>query len=392
MTNSSSGGLGMLTEDQLRARKTIKWNFFGADVLPLWVAEMDYATAPPVLEGVKAAVAREEFGYPAIGDDTLQQATAAWCANRYGWQVDPALIRAVPDVLKGMELAIKFLTRPDSPVVLPVPAYTPFFEVLNVTGRQRVEIPTVRQESGRYLPDLEALDAAFARGAGSVILCNPINPLGTAFTADELRAIVDLAVRHGARVIADEIWGPVVYGRRHIPAASVSDGAVDSVVTLASASKGWNLPGLMCAQVIMSNRDDVDAWNQINMIHQMGTSTIGIRANIAAYQHGEPWLDDLLGYLSANRDHLARELPQAVPGLKVNNPEGTYFAWVDLRGLNLPSEPTDYLFSKAKVALSPGFAFGAETGTGFVRLNFATSREILDRAIAAMVAALKEHA
>ena len=128
------------------------------------------------------------------------------------------------------------------------------------------------------------------------------------------------------------------------------------------------------------------------MIHQMGTSTIGIRANIAAYEHGEPWLDDLLVYLRANRDHLARELSQSVPGLTVNNPEGTYFSWLDLRGLDLPAEPTDYLFAKAKVGLSPGFAFGAETGTGFVRLNFATSREILDRAIEAMVRALRNPA
>jgi cysteine-S-conjugate beta-lyase len=377
-----------LTEEQLRRRKTIKWNLFEPDVLPLWIAEMDFPTAPLVVDAARACVGNEEFGYPIFGEDTLPKATADWCSRRYGWHVDPQWVRVVPDVLKGMEAVINFLTRPESPVALPVPAYMPFFDVLHVTGRQRVEIPMAQQDSGRYVLDPEAVDAAFAKGAGSLILCNPNNPLGTAFTEDELRAIVDVAARHGARVIADEIWGPLVYERRHIAAASVSDAAAETVITLVSASKGWNLPGLMCAQVILSNRHDADEWDRINMLHKLGTSTVGIRANIAAYNHGAEWLDELLTYLRANRDHLARALPDAVAGVKVNAPEGTYLSWVDFRALNLPSEPADYLLSKAKVALSPGIPFGATVGSGFARLNFGTTRAILDRAIEAMAAAL----
>lgn len=147
-----------------------------------------------------------------------------------------------------------------------------------------------------------------------MILCNPNNPLGTAFTADELRAIVDIAARHNARVIADEIHAPLVYDRPHVASASVSDTAADTVVTLLSASKGWNLPGLMCAQVVLSNPRDIDEWDRINMLHKMGAATVGIRANIAAYEGDAGWLDELLGYLRANRDHLARALPEAVPG------------------------------------------------------------------------------
>ncbi|WP_454561063.1 MalY/PatB family protein [Mycobacterium haemophilum] len=378
----------LLTEQQLRARNTIKWNFFGPDVLPLWVAEMDYPTAPAVLDGARACVENEEFGYPPFGEDTLPRATADWCRQRYGWHVQPDWIRVVPDVLKGMEVVVNFLTRPESPVALPVPAYMPFFSVLQVTGRQRVEIPTVQQDSGRYVLDLDALEAAFVQGAGSVILCNPNNPLGTAFTEAELQAIVDIAASHGARVIADEIWGPLVYGRRHIAAASVSDPAAETVVTLVSASKGWNLPGLMCAQVILSNSRDVEEWDRINMLHKMGTSTVGIRANIAAYQHGASWLDELINYLQANRDHLVRVLPELVPGVKVNVPEGTYLSWVDFRGLNLPAEPAEYLLANAKVALSPGIPFGATVGAGFARLNFGTTRAILDRAIEAIATAI----
>lgn len=377
-----------LTADQLRGRKTIKWNHFGPDVLALWVAEMDFPTAPAVLDAVRACVAGEEFGYPPFGEDDLPRATAQWCERRYGWSVRPEWVHVVPDVLKGMEVVINFLTRPESPVVLPVPAYFPFFNVLRITGRQRVEIPTPQDGSGRYVLDLDALDAAFASGAGSLILCNPNNPLGTAFTADELRAIVDIAAGHNGRVIADEIHAPLVYGRPQVAAASVSDTAAETVVTLLSASKGWNLPGLMCAQVVLSNPRDIDEWNRINMLHKMGASTVGIRANIAAYGHGGPWLDELLVYLQANRDHLARVLPEAVPGVKVNAPEATYMSWVDFRALNLPSEPAEYLLSKAKVALSPGIPFGPTVSSGFARLNFATPRAILDRAIEAIAAAL----
>src|ERR1700758_2759268 len=253
-----------LTEAQLRRRKTIKWNLFGPDVLPLWITEMDFPTAPAVLDGIRACVANEEWGYPPLGEDAWSRATPDWCRRRYGWHVSPERVRVVPDVLKGLEVVINFLPRPESPVVLPVPAYMPFFDVLQVTGRQRVEIPMLQQDSGRYVMDLEALDAAFAGGAGSLILCNPNNPLGTAFREDELRAIVDIAARHDARVIADEIHGPLVYGRPHVAAASVSDTAADIVVTVMSASKGWNLPGLICAQVILSNERDVRDWEFIN--------------------------------------------------------------------------------------------------------------------------------
>jgi cysteine-S-conjugate beta-lyase len=377
-----------LTEQQLRERKTIKWNHFGPDVLPLWIAEMDFPTAPAVVDGIRACVADEEFGYPAFREDTLARATADWCRRRYGWRAAPEWVRVVPDVLKGLEVVINFLTRPESPVVLPVPAYMPFFDVLQITGRQRVEIPMLQDDSGRYVLDLDALDAAFAGGAGSLILCNPNNPLGTSYREDELRAIVDIAARHGARVLADEIHGPLVYGRPHVAAASVSDTAAHTVVTLMSASKGWNLPGLICAQVILSNERDAREWEFINKLHKMGVSTIGIRANIAAYNHGGDWLDELLEYLRANRDHLAARLPTSSPGVKVNTPEATYMSWVDFRALNLTTEPADHLLAKAKVALSPGTPFGATVGSGFARLNFATPRAILDRAIDAIAAAL----
>ncbi|OBJ74050.1 aminotransferase class I/II-fold pyridoxal phosphate-dependent enzyme [Mycobacterium sp. 1274756.6] len=375
-----------LDEQRLRARNTVKWNRYPADVLPLWVAEMDFPTAPPVLAAIRAWAEREEFGYPRFGHDALPAATAEWCGRRYGWPVTADQVRVVPDVLAGLKLAIDFLTRPQSPVVLPVPAYMPFFDVLQIAGRQRVEVPMLREPTGRYTLDLAAIEAAFAAGAGSLILCNPYNPLGTAFSAAELRAVVDLAAAHGARIVADEVHAPLVYRGRHVPAASVSPAAAATVVTVLSASKGWNLPGLKCAQVILSNPADATVWDAMNWLNWMGASTVGIAANLAAYRDGEDWLDAVLVHLRGNRDRVADALPELVPGLTVTRPEGTYLAWLDCTALDLPEEPADYLLSHARVALNPGIPFGA--GTGCARLNFATTRPILDRAIAAIAAAL----
>lgn len=375
-----------LTPARLRERNTVKWNRFDSDVLALWVAEMDYPTAPGVRAAIRAAVDREEFGYPRFGHDALPIATADWCADRYGWTVNPEWVAIVADVLKGVELAIGFLTRPQSPVVLPVPAYMPFFDVLQVAGRGRVEVPVVPDAAGRYGLDLDAVASAFAAGAGSIILCNPFNPLGTVFTAAELRAVVDLAATHGARVIADEIHAPLVYDGRHVPAASVSPAAAETVVTVMSASKAWNLPGLKCAQLILSNPADAAIWRRVNWLNWMGASTVGITANLAAYRDGAPWLDAVLQYLRCNRDRVADTLPARVPGLQVTRPEGTYLSWLDLRALDLPEEPADYLLQHARVALNPGIPFGA--GSGCARLNFATTAAILDDALDAIVAAL----
>lgn len=238
----------LLTEEQLRGRNTLKWNYFGPDVVPLWLAEMDFPTAPAVLDGVRACVDNEEFGYPPLGEDSLPRATADWCRQRYGWCPRPDWVRVVPDVLKGMEVVVEFLTRPESPVALPVPAYMPFFDVLHVTGRQRVEVPMVQQDSGRYLLDLDALQAAFVRGAGSVIICNPNNPLGTAFTEAELRAIVDIAARHGARVVGEPVRG---IHHRERPCS------LDYLETGARDGRGEPLTVLECEEhVIRRPRDE----------------------------------------------------------------------------------------------------------------------------------------
>lgn len=253
-----------LTPSELRRRGTLKWNQFDPDVLAMWVAEMDFPTAPAVVAAAAAAVAREEFGYPSQPSAArLAGALSGFSSRRYGWPVPAERVHLLPDVLRGVELAVDCYTAPGSPVVLPTPAYMPFFEVATVTHRPLVEVPMLL-EAGRHRLDLEGIDRAFGAGAGSVILCQPYNPLGRRFRAEELVALSEVVAAHGGRVVADEIHGPLTYGERHVPYASVSAAAASHAVTVTSASKPFNLPGLKCAAAITSNDADEERFRQIS--------------------------------------------------------------------------------------------------------------------------------
>lgn len=367
--------------DELRRRAGLKWDRFGPDVLPAWVAEMDFTVAPAVRQAIVDAVAAEAFGYAA---DPLVERLRAACAGwqrRYGWEVDAGDVHVVPDAVRGVEVAIDAYSPPGSPVVLPTPAYTAFFDVLAVSRRPVVEVPANREL------DLDAVDRAFAGGARCLILCNPHNPLGRVFSADELRALAELVGSHGGRVVADEVHAPLTYpGHFHVPYPTVSEVAAGHSVVVTSASKAWNLAGLKCAQVITANDADRRTWGALPKLRTWGASTIGIVANTAAFELGAPWLDELRAALDANRHLLGSTLPGECRGLRFRPPEGTYFAWLDFREAGWPCEPADFLLDRAGVALSPGLAFGA-VGVGHARLNFATSAAILTEVAQAIATA-----
>jgi cystathionine beta-lyase len=289
--------------------------------------------------------------------------------------------------LRGVELAIEAFSPPESPIVLPTPAYMPFFEVVKVAGRPLIEVP-MAVDADRYVLDLDGIDAALRDSAGTLILCNPYNPLGRAFSREELQGLSAIIARNGARVVSDEIHGPITYEQRHIPYASVSEEAADHSVTVVSGSKAWNLPGLKCAQIILTNARDESIWQQISALRTHGASTLGIAANVAGYTAGAPWLDATLAYLDQNRRALAELLATHLPEVRYQVPQATYLAWLDLRALELPLEPADYLLEHARVAVNPGIAFGSN-GTGCVRLNFATPHAILETAILRIASAVR---
>lgn len=370
--------------DELRSRRTVKWTAYSPDVLPLWVAESDATTCPAVSAAIDESCQREQFGYLSQDITALTTATADFSAQRYGWRPNPDNIFAVADVVRGVTLAVERFTRPDSAIVVPTPAYMPFFQVGPALGRETVCIPTLADG-----PDLGALERAFADGAGCLILCNPNNPLGFTYSPEKLREITDLAARFGARVISDEIHGPVVLDGTHTPTASVSDTAAAVTITVTATSKGWNTAGLKCAQIIF-NDEDAKTWLELPFIVREGASILGVAAATAAYRDGVPWLDNFVDVLRTNRETLRTRLSTIAPQARFTPPQASFLAWLDLGDVpGVASEdPAAWLVENAKIALNPGFAFG-EGGAGHVRLNFATSPEILGEALDRLDAALR---
>ena len=377
-----------ITAESLFAAGHLKWTKYGPGTLGAFVAEMDYGTAPAVTAALHDAVDRMLFGYlPPAMCEAMQAACAAWQADTYGWKVDATRIRPLPDVIRGLEIAIEHCSPPGSPVVLPVPAYMPFLEVPRHHGRATIQVEMSR-DGDRYVYDLDALDRAFAAGGHLLVLCNPYNPLGRVMERAELEAIAVVVERHGGRVFADEIHAPLVFpGHEHVPYASLSDVTAGHTVTATSASKAWNLPGLKCAQLLVTNDADHEHFEQLGPIITHGASTLGVIANAVAFAEGRPWLDEVLAYLDGNRRLLADLLATHLPAVGYTPPEGTYLAWLDCRALGLPEAIGDFFLEQADVALVDGTRCGPP-GTGFVRINIATTRALLEEVVVRMAAAV----
>jgi cystathionine beta-lyase len=377
------------TPAMLRARGSFKWAAPGPGGFGAAVAEMDFGAAPAILDALAGLSADANFGYlPPLLSEELSAACAEFAKRRYGWDVDPALIHNVPDVLKALELAITRFSRPGAPVILPTPAYMPFLSVPGFLGREIIQVPMRDDGDGFFTLDLDGISGAFRAGGHLLIFCNPYNPLGRVFTRPEMTGLSEVVERHGGRVFADEIHGPLVYpGARHVPYASTSELAASHTLTATSASKGWNLPGLKCAQVILTNEPDRQRWEEMGFFAAHGASNPGVVANIAAYRHGEEWLDEVLGYLDENRRLLAHLLGRHLPEVRYRPPDGTYLAWLDCSAMDLPGSPGELVTSRAQLTVVDGPAFG-DGGAGAFRFNFATPRPILTAMVERIAAAL----
>jgi cysteine-S-conjugate beta-lyase len=377
------------TAAMLRARGSLKWTVPGPDGFGAAVAEMDFGAAPAILDALAALSADANFGYlpPALADQ-LAAACAEFQRRRYGWAVDPALVHHVPDVLKALEIAITRFSRPGSPVILPTPAYMPFLSVPGFLGREIIQVRMGEEDDGWFTFDLDAIEAAFRAGGHLLIFCSPCNPLGRVYTAAEITALTDVVDRHGGRVFADEIHGPLVYsGLAHLPYAATSATAAAHTLTATSASKAWNLPGLKCAQVILSSDADRQVWDAMGFFAAHGASNPGVAANIAAYRHGEAWLDEVLAYLDDSRRLLAGLLRRHLPQVRYRPPDGTYLAWLDCTAMDLPGSPGALVTDRARVTVIDGPAFG-DGGPGAFRLNFATPQPVLAEMVERIAAAL----
>ncbi|SQI24168.1 MalY/PatB family protein [Corynebacterium jeikeium] len=384
----------------LRARGTMKWTVYDEDVLPLWVAETDFDTCPAVKQAIQSGVDREYFGYERR-NQSVEKALAGFLDRRFGWQIEPTWVRLVPDVVKGVATAIDELTPQGSDVIVPVPSYHPFFDVPSAVKRPKVEVEMTKVKKNgaeEWAFDYAALEAAFAStdnpaGVGAMIVCNPYNPLGRAWRPEELAKLVELAAKYNVRLISDEIHAPVVYApHKHTPLATLSETAARVTVTVLATSKGWNTAGLHCAQMIFTNPDDRAAMAKVSPLRTGSASTLGQVAAEAAYTDGEAWLDSELEYLEGNLNLLERRLPEVLPGAKFIRPEASFLLWVDLSEVpGLQEKPGQKLLEGARVAFNEGTMFGAQ-GAGHVRINFGTSREILNEALDRIAEFAKEHA
>lgn len=377
-----------ITVSDLRRIGGVKWSKF-PDCIGAFIAEMDFGTAPSITQALHSAVDLGLFGYlPNALAAAMSEAAAEWQRTTYGWDVDADQVHPLADVIKGLEVAIEHYSAPGSPVILPTPAYMPFLGVPKAMGREIIEVP-LRTADGRYELDLDGLDRAFGAGGNLLILCNPYNPVGRVFSRAELLAVSEVVTSHGGRVFADEIHAPLVYpGHQHIPYASLSAATAAQTITAISASKAWNLPGLKCAQLIISNDADAAVWDEFGPMASHGASNLGVIANTAAYASGRDWLDQVIAYNDGNRLAFADLLAEHLPAVRYTPPEGTYIGWLDCRDLGLGDHPADFFREHAGVALTDGVACGAP-GTGFVRFILATPRPILEQAVRQMAAALK---
>ncbi|MGY0004376.1 MalY/PatB family protein [Micromonospora sp. I033] len=394
--------LTALTLDDLRQRSSVKWRMHPPDVLPLWVAEQDVPLAAPVADTLRRAIDLGDTGY--AHGTAYAEALGAFAAGHWGWHgFRVAHTTVVPDVMMGIVEVLRLVTDPGDAVVVCSPVYPPFYAFLRNAGRQVIEAPL----GADLRMDRAALDEAFGRARASgrrpaFLLCNPHNPTGVVHRRDELEAVADLAGRHGVRVISDEIHAPLVLPGAHFTPYLTVAGAEDAFA-LTSASKAWNLAGLKAALAVAGPRAAADLRRMPEEVSH-GPSHLGVLAHTAAFRDGGPWLDLLLDGLDANRTLLETLLGKHLPAVGYHRPEGTYLAWLDCTGLGVATEqaagepgvasdvagPARMFLDQARVALSSGHVFGTG-GTGFVRLNFATSPAILTEAVTRMGRAVEAH-
>lgn len=373
------GELDALDLDVLRARRTMKWSRYPPDVLPAWVAEMDFPLAPAVVEAARRVVEAHDLGYSEPAG--LAEAFAGWAERHHGWRPDPALACPVGDVMAGLEAAVRVLTQPGEGVVLLTPAYPPFYLLLAQLGRVVVPWPLLDRPDGWQL-DLQCLDDALRAGARAVLLCHPHNPTGRVLTAGELVAVAEIVDARGAHVISDEVHAPLLAGgASFIPYAVSAPQAAAHTVTVTSISKGWNVPGLKCA-LLQAQPGTARVTDAVPQYERLRASAPGVVASIAAWTDDDGWIDEVRGHLDLTRAELAGWV-RRTPGVRAHPAQAGYLAWLDLREAGLGDDPAGVLLHRGRVAVNPGssYALPAEQGHGRIRLNHGTSLPLLREAL-----------
>ncbi|MGD9735253.1 MAG: MalY/PatB family protein [Solirubrobacterales bacterium] len=359
---------------RLRRRRSAKWAMH-PEALPAWVAEMDFPLAAPVKRALVEAVELDDCGYAAPAELGLAEAFAGFAAERLGWEVDPAQVTASSNVVAALTEVLRRLAAPGERVVINTPVYHPFFAIVEEVGCELAEVPLRGGEL-----DVEGIEREFAASARALILCSPHNPSGGVPSREQLAAIAAAAQRHGAWVLADEIHAPLTLpGAEHVPFLTVSEAAREHGIAFSSASKTFNLAGLMCSQMITAAPRPAEVVESLSFVAKHG-GHLGAIASIAAFREGGPWLDAVLAVLDRNRALLGELLAERLPEVGYEPPRAGYLAWLDLRQLGLGEDPAAPILERGGLALNSGPSFGPQ-GAGFARLNFGTSPALVTEAV-----------
>ncbi|MEX2462454.1 MAG: MalY/PatB family protein [Paenibacillaceae bacterium] len=384
--------------DQIIPRQnthSYKWDqsqklFGNADIIPLWVADMDFESPPAIKAALEARAAQGIYGYT-IRPDGYLSAITSWFDRRHHWQINPNWITDSPGIVTSLSLAVELFSEPGSSVIIQSPVYYPFYDVIRMNGRQIAKNPLV-QINGRFEIDFDHLEGLMQDGAKLLLLCNPHNPGGRVWERQELLRLGELSLQYGVLVISDEIHCDLTFtGHPYIPYASLSEEFAQNSLTLLAPSKTFNLPGLQSSIVVTPNKElkqKLDYRLKALSLHM--TNYFIPDAIQAAYNEGDIWLDELLVYLEANATYALDFISREIPAIKAMKPEGTYLLWLDCHGLKLDTQELKTLmFNKAQVAFSEGSVFGSE-GVGYLRINFACPRSILEEALKRFSRAVRE--
>lgn len=361
-----------------RATNSYKWDSAPEGVLPMWVADMDFRTAPAIIDALQKRVAHGIFGYTRV-PDAYYDAVTSWFSRRHGWNIDREWIIYTSGVVPAVSAVIKALTVPGDKVIVQTPVYNCFFSSIRNNGCEIVSNP-LRRTADTYEMDFDALERCAADPRAKVmLLCNPHNPAGRVWTPDELTRLGNICLRNGVTVVADEIHCELVYqGFKYTPFASLSDAFLHRSVTCVSPSKAFNIAGLQIANIVAFDNDLRSRIDKaININEVCDVNPFGVAATIAAYNEGEEWLNQLVGYLHGNYEAMAEFCRRELPEFPITRLEGTYLVWMDCSSLGMPSDALEHaLLDDARLWLNAGTMYGAE-GEGYMRWNIACPRSVM---------------
>lgn len=367
-----------------------KWNYYDPDVLPLFVADMDFRSPEPVIRALHERVEHGFFGYTAESK-TLKDIICERLWTRYQWEVKPEHILFLPGLVSALNVVARAIGQTGDGALLTTPIYHPFLLAIEHQERTANIAPLrymAADNTAYYELDFDEIEAAITPQTRLFMLCNPHNPVGRVYQQWELERLAEIAIRHHLIVSSDEIHSDILYdGNRHLPIAALAPEIADRCVTLMAPSKTFNLPGLGCGYAIAKNPELMKQLKRVAEGITGHYNPMGFVAAIAAYREGQPWLDDLLAYLTANRDYLMSFVGSYFDNIRMTRMEGTYLAWLDCREAGIPGVPAEFFLKEARVGLTDGAMFGP-SGEGFVRLCIASPRVMLTEALERMREAL----